>query len=506
MLRNPHRAIDLVVALLALLAVGAPARDTCTGRASAHEAGGGAGHGIAPTDDPVTVEPTSSDEVLQNPGKGWVLYFDPRAHTAASLAAGAVGYVRVDWALVEPEEGAFDWAPLEDIVEAFARRGKPCALGVMTANQHSARQYVTPRWVFDAGAPSIAVEGLNVPELVVPESFEDEVFLDRLEAFAAAFGARYDGDPRIAWVDIRSYGNWGEGHIWPWEDEGVRPISGEGLRKHVQLYLDAFPRTRLVLPWGKERYRDVYDWAGDHGVGLRREGVLGNSDGRETALVLGRAPGVFEFYLTQYTVVRDRALPGLFWRTFPDHVDGAPDDPAEAFAVALEAAVEKGHPSYVSLGGWMQAPSLDAAVMAEEQADLVARLTNRMGYHLRVSRLVTPPVFERGRPATVAITWANAGVANIYVPCHVAFALLDEEGEVRARVWCEDCDPGSWAPDTSVTESLELTFDADRVTPGEYQLAVGLFTDTASEAPAIRLANEGRNERGWLPLLAVTVR
>ena len=74
------------------------------------------------------------------------------------------------------------------------------------------------------------------------------------------------------------------------------------------------------------------------------------------------------------------------------------------------------------------------------------------------------------------------------------------------RTWCGDCDPTTWDPDTAVTESLELTFDTDGVDPGEYQLAVGLFTDTASQAPAIRLANEGRTEDGWLPLLAVTVR
>jgi hypothetical protein len=43
--------------------------------------------------------------------------------------------------------------------------------------------------------------------------------------------------------------------------------------------------------------REVQDWAFlEHRVAPRRDGICGNSDGRETAIGFGIAPGVFEMF------------------------------------------------------------------------------------------------------------------------------------------------------------------------------------------------------------------
>lgn len=34
-----------------------------------------------------------------------------------------------------------------------------------------------------------------------------------------ALGQRFNGDPRLAYVDVGGYGNWGEGHNWPYEQQ-----------------------------------------------------------------------------------------------------------------------------------------------------------------------------------------------------------------------------------------------------------------------------------------------
>ena len=41
----------------------------------------------------------------------------------------------------------------------------------------------------------------------------------------------FDGDRRTAFLDVRSYGKWGEGHMHPFGDE---PISADEYRHHIQ--------------------------------------------------------------------------------------------------------------------------------------------------------------------------------------------------------------------------------------------------------------------------------
>ena len=107
------------------------------------------------------------------------------------------------------------------------------------------------------------------------------------------------GDPRIAVLDIRSYGNWGEAHTHPF---GVPDIAPEKFRQHVQMHLDVFKQTQLCLSRNAHLGRfgplkPVFDWAVlEKHIAPRRDGICCNSDGRETAIGFGIAPGVFELF------------------------------------------------------------------------------------------------------------------------------------------------------------------------------------------------------------------
>jgi len=117
--------------------------------------------------------------------------------------------------------------------------------------------------------------------------YDDPIFLAKLKAFVLAMGKRYGGNPNLAFLDIRSYGNWGE-------DISIRfggtPISTDALREHVGMHRDAFKSTLLVLPWGSKDYEQGVTTGRGQGIGLRRDGICGNSDGRETARCLGLVP------------------------------------------------------------------------------------------------------------------------------------------------------------------------------------------------------------------------
>jgi hypothetical protein len=288
----------------------------------------------------------------------------------------------------------------------------------------------------------------------------------------------------------------------------VQEIPPAGLQEHVQYFLDAFPTTPLVLPWGDEQYQnEVYDWAIAQGVGMRREGLFHNSDGSEVSHCLGSSPAIFEYAPTQYASVRTAENLAAFIASYPHVLPDAPtyeellqsdDLVIQTFGDILRALVEIGMPTYLSLGGWMGPPDLDAAVMLSEQAELVAELNNRVGYHFHLSRATVPSVVRQGEPTAIELVWENTGVAHIHVPCHVVLGLFDEAENLQGTSWCESCDPASWPPDTTTTEQATMVF-VD-LPPGPYTLAIALFQDPGDDSPTIRLGTVGSNDQGWLPL------
>lgn len=156
----------------------------------------------------VTVDPARDDTMLLNPGKGWVQYYGTDKYTKDYIS---VGYTRWAWSVLEPKEGQFNWKEIDDFIRLFKRYGKKTAFGVMSVST-GLGQYVTPEWVFDAGAAPLAVPDDTSPtgQQIIPKTWDDPVFLTKLKAFVQALGKHYDGNPDIAFMDIRSYGNWGE--------------------------------------------------------------------------------------------------------------------------------------------------------------------------------------------------------------------------------------------------------------------------------------------------------
>jgi alpha-glucosidase len=201
--------------------------------------------GTVSDDSIITVEPRPREGVLLNPGKGWSAGGLPDRHPKEVLDLLGMGVMRLDWASVELQEGQYNWSTLDRFLESWGRLGRVCNVGIMCANTHSRAPegYVTPKWVFDAGAKKIEIllqptqSTTGTPGKKVAPVFDDPIFLEKFANFLRAFASRYDGDPRIAVLDIRSYGNWGEAHMHPFGGPDIAP---EQFRRHVQMHLDAF--------------------------------------------------------------------------------------------------------------------------------------------------------------------------------------------------------------------------------------------------------------------------
>jgi hypothetical protein len=443
---------------------------------------------------PVIVEPPALGGPLLNPGKGWSVFGLPAQQPPEVLALTGMGVRRFAWADLEPKEGEYNWKPVDEMLERWAALGRVCNIGVMCASTHGNQPggYVTPEWVFAAGAqkheidltPAESAQG--TPGHKVAPVFDDPVFLTKLGNFLKAFAARYDGDRRIALIDIRSYGNWGEAHMHPFK---VPDISPEKFRQHIQLHLDAFKKTRLCLSCNSHLGRPsafdpVYDWAvKEMRVAPRRDGICGNSDGSETARGLGLAPAVFELY-ENYPVTKERG----WW-------DGRKDAQGRGFTLA--ECVEKGRPTWVDLArGGKSGQQLIA-----ENRELVDRLTNRIGYHFVLQRASFPSKSEA--EFDLELEWRNEGVAPVYLPAFLSVAIFDRRNNLIAAGWPEGSKPREWLPGRVIREKVHVVYR--NVQQDTYRVAIGLTPTQDMPDPYIRLGSQLPMLGNWHVLGTMTV-
>jgi hypothetical protein len=135
----------------------------------------------------------------------------------------------------------FQWDLLDETLARTRGQGKQAAFRVMNGTG-------TPEWVYAAGAAAYDPRDRGVTRLPVPW---DDVFYDKWRAFVAALGARYDGNPHVAYVAMSMpAGRWAE-LLFPVALPDVPGYSLERFvdshRRIVEAYASAFPRTPLTL-------------------------------------------------------------------------------------------------------------------------------------------------------------------------------------------------------------------------------------------------------------------
>ena len=366
----------------------------------------------------VTIRPARDDAMLLNPGKGWVQYYGTDKYTKDYIS---VGYTRWAWSVLEPKEGRFNWKAIDDFIRQFKQiRQEDCLR--RDERQHGlGRQYVTPKWVFDAGAGAACRSRRLIPtgQQIIPEDLGRPGLPAKLKAFVRALGKRYDGHPDIAFLDIRSYGNWGEGHIGMLKAPGIvltppgQPQ--EQLLSALRQGLSPYPAHHSL---GQRPLQFRLRLGGQPGCRHARDGILSewSKDGSECLRAHGRHPAVFE-YCDGYDDMKKKG----WWK--PD--------------VLKNTYFNGGKPSYMQ---WN--PQI-----FEENRDFCLSLGNHVGYHFVLQEAVLPGSLPPSGRFHLEFQWLNDGVAYLYEPCQVAVALLNGDNKVVRKQWLAESHPRSWARD-----------------------------------------------------------
>jgi len=140
----------------------------------------------------------------------------------------------------------FDWKPMEALLDDIAGRG--CQAVVRVFQEYPGKPIAIPEFLVDSGLKVRRWKNTNTAPFPAKwdhtPDYEDPRMRRALKSFIAAFGERYDGDPRLGYVTAGLLGTWGEWHCYPHSEWFA---SKEAQTEVMDAYERAFRETPVLL-------------------------------------------------------------------------------------------------------------------------------------------------------------------------------------------------------------------------------------------------------------------
>lgn len=441
------------------------------------------------------VRPKDTGAALVNPSMGWTLMFYSNiptnygsklapSNTVDDFPGLSVVYLRVPWAYIEPEEGKFNWALLDTPAQRWIAKGKQVAFRITCSENWM--NPATPEWVFKAGAKKVSYvwgKGPSADGNLTDPDFDDPIFLKKLDQFLAAMALRYNGNPHVAFIDIGSFGMWGEGHTAS-SSQVSQEKTNEIVRKHIDMHKRRFSKTLLSLNDDVNgsstpgAHFTLADYGLERGVTLRDDSIL------------VQAPPNSWYHAE---------LAQEFWPNLPvivehEHYGSSKSGGAWTGDLLLKA-IESYHASYLTIHWWPHE-------FLEANKDTVNRVNMRLGYRIQLHELSWPMSAKIGKPFTVKSVWANAGVAPCYPGGYMALTLKDEKGGIVAVLSDESMNMGSLkvgtadkTPETAHSSTFAAALIAPTTLAGEYDVFVSVGERDGTPKIALPLSDDDGQKR-----------
>lgn len=428
--------------------------------------------------------------VLENPHKGWYYHFldngygrpayRDRLPEAKRLRTPCLNhmYLRFDWGDIEKEEGVYDWSYLDSVMEKWGALGYKFTLRICTFEGANIT-YATPKWVIDMDvnathvipAGTISTDpGLTEEERkqgAYEPDYGHPLYLRKLDSFLAACGEKFDHDPRIEYIDVGTFGTWGEGHTW---SGSKKPYPKTVILQHINLHLKHFPDKVLMINddfiahvarSDIQGASDLYDYCIGKGLGIRDDSICVRSFSERFGYDTLRLPTIFSQFAKNAPVDIEFA-----------HVYHNEEDLLKGGYPIIEA-LRHAHATYAGYHGYEE----DWYKKVPYLSDYCA---NRLGYWFFIEGIdLGTPTAGCSEIGKVCIR--NNGFSKCYHQYDLKLRLQDAQGNTYAL---NDRYPDStrWERETTIEEVFRLHYS--NVPPGTYHVEIGLFE---GETP-IRLA------------------
>lgn len=386
--------------------------------------------------------------------------------------------------------GTYDWTAFDAQLDDIAARGHQTALRFYL--DYPTRESGIPQYLLDGGLETHAYDDFGNAGVSVSPDYDDPALREAVDGFVAALGARYDGDPRVGYVQAGLVGFWGEWHTWPYNGTEGKPdwMPSPVVQEEVlTAFVNAFDETELEVRNPDAINASMPIGYHDDSFALSTKTSALGWHFMDNMVAVGATEKWRDFSIGGE--LRPELQPCLFSVVgCPVIEEGGDND--------FAGSVEQTHAT------WMMNHYAFATGYPEPDRSVALAASQSLGYSFRVTEALVPTTTATGGSAEVGVTMANDGVAPFYEDWPVTLAVVDASGTVvttAATDWLVGDVP------SGEERTFTTTLDLSDVPAGEHSLVAQVTNPLAGGMP-IRFANAAQDADvdGWLTLgtLAVT--
>jgi len=320
-----------------------------------------------------------------------------------------------------------------------------------------------------------------------------------LDAFLAAAAKRYDGNPNVEFIDVGTYGLWGEGHTHASSKQDKIQIQ----KLHIDLHLKHFKKTLLCISddfAGHDKPGKSFpitDYTLSKGVTIRDDSIMVQPPPRSwyhsdmAQAFWPKFPVILEHEHYGNSIKRGGWDPELFLKSVEDY-----------------------HASFMSIHGWPRD-------ILNENRHIIDKINQRMGYRLMPVKVIWPKTVQIAstqesygqygditkhgdlrKTFKVHWAWANKGVAPCYPGGFPALTLKDDKGGIVSVLVDESLNmrnlktglPGK-APVTRHKSEFIVGLYAPTTKPDSYDLFISVGSRDGTPTISLPLKDDDGQRR-----------
>jgi hypothetical protein len=446
---------------------------------------------------------------LDNPLKGFAPFYPWEAETSFPHSLEWY-YIPLKAVMNGPDSYTFDTG-IEPALNAIAARGNQAALRVYL--EYPGKEDAIPEFIRQSGVEMRYNETFGQDE----PDYDNPLMVAYLTNFIKAFGAEYDGDPRIGFIHMGLVGLWGEWHTYPYDEDAADGLpnympSADTIGQIFSAYDTAFDQTKLEV-----RYPGL-PGASEYNIGYHDDS-FGYKEGNPLQSVT-QPESMGGTYYSFLTKMLDAGAENK-WVTQSIGGEVRPEIQSHFFSGGADVDhamddIELTHATWmINQGGISNYNANDAVVAAG---------VRKMGYDLNVKSAYYNNVAQ-GDPLKVGVTIQNNGVAPFAYPWKVEVGVKNLSGKLMKQ-WDTSWDLTKVMPLQIRTYPewnlsgdpkyvafgepyyFDTSISASDLKDGYYYLVMKVVNPLeaiSNKAKKVGFANTDQDDAGWLNLGPVLI-
>ena len=382
-------------------------------------------------------------------------------------------YMDITWAELEPEEGVYNWASIdeENQISRWRKEGKHLVFRFVCDIPSDEEHMDIPEWLYEKSGKAGKWYDGEYGKGFAPD-YNNPTIISCHEQAVKALGEHFGQDGLISYVELGSLGHWGEWHVN--YSEGIQRIPREAVReKYILPWTKAFPDAMILM-------RRPFASAEKYGFGLYND-MTGQPEATQSWFDWINNGGEYDQTGEKNVIVPMKD----FWKT-------APSGGEFTSSLSMEEMLDTNLSGTVEMIREAHTTFLGPKIPDENYVDGYKEVLKNMGYRLWISMAELKNTAKGSR---LKLTWENSGVAPMYKEWPVYVYIEDESGKLveksRISIKISSLLPGEKATTLTALETERLNSLLEK----GYRLSVGI-EDPMTELPCVRFAMEALYQEG----------